>query len=162
MGRAASFEAFYTSTWEEVYRAAFLISGDREEARDLAQEAFAKAAERWGSVRAMDRPEAWMQRVVGNLALSWRRRLRVATRHNETLAPAVAPGADETLPAILVALRSLPSAQRVVVVLRYYGDLSIEETSRAVGKRSETVRSLSSQGLSRLRESLREQEVHDG
>jgi RNA polymerase sigma-70 factor (sigma-E family) len=162
MGHAASFEGFYASTWEDVFRTAFLICGDREEARDLTQEAFVRAAERWKAVERMERPEAWMQRVVANLALSWRRRLRHARRYEQSLRPGVISGEDGTVAAVVQTLRSLPPAQRVVVVLRYYADLSIEDTARAVGKRTATVRSLSSQGLTRLRAALQEQEVHDG
>ncbi|MDP9343470.1 MAG: hypothetical protein M3Q23_15540 [Actinomycetota bacterium] len=49
-------------------RGAYLITGDREEAADVAQEAFARAYERWGLVSRLDRPGAWVERVATNLA----------------------------------------------------------------------------------------------
>ena len=161
-GRSETFEAFYRRSWPVVFRAAYLISGDRETARDLAQEAFVRAFEHWRGVSTMERPEAWTYRVVSNLSLSWRRRQRLAREREPQarLGAQLEPG--ESVPEIVSALRTLPAAQRVVVVMRYYADLSIEETARALRKRPATVRSLAAQGIARLRASFAEQEVHDG
>jgi RNA polymerase sigma-70 factor, ECF subfamily len=71
---SADFEGLCESTYDRVARAAFLILGDRDEARDVAQETFARAFARWSYVRAMDNPEAWLYRVAVNLSLSWRKR----------------------------------------------------------------------------------------
>src|SRR3989442_15485108 len=69
------FERFFRSRFAQVARTAYLITGDRQEAMDLAQEGFARAFARWRSVSAAESPEAWVQRVVANLAISfWRRR----------------------------------------------------------------------------------------
>ena len=68
-----AFERLCEEEWPTVMRTAYLITGDRSEAEDLAQEAFVRAYERWSTVAALDRPQAWLQRVVVNLSLSWRR-----------------------------------------------------------------------------------------
>src|SRR2546426_11881463 len=72
--RRQAYEELCRGEYAVVYRTALLITGDREEAADLAQEAFARAYEHWRTVSELDRPAAWLQRVVGNLAISWRRR----------------------------------------------------------------------------------------
>jgi RNA polymerase sigma-70 factor (ECF subfamily) len=156
----SAFDAFYRREWPAVFRTACALTGDREVARDLAQEAFVRAFERWRSVGAMERPGGWAQRVVVNLAMSWRRSLSLA-RGPRPGGQAASHGLEETVPIVVAALRALPPAQRAVVVLRYYGDLSIEETARALGKPPGTVRSLAAQGLARLRISMKEQEVQD-
>ena len=151
----ADFESFCKEHFVSVSRTAFLITGDAEEAQDLAQEGFVRAYERWGRVSEMDRPDAWVHRVVTNLAISsWRRR-RVRSRLQ---APdPVVPEPDAPDLVLARALRELPPAQRAAVVLRYYLDWSATESAEALGKNPSTVRALTHQGLLRLRELMGEE-----
>jgi RNA polymerase sigma-70 factor (sigma-E family) len=156
-----AFEQFCREEYGAVVRTAYLITGDREEAVDVAQEAFARAYERWRTVRAMKRPGGWVQRVAANLSLSWRRRRAVRARPW----PAE-PNTEPTRftpqdPEIIQAVLSLPQAQRAAVVLRYFADQSVEEVARALGKKPGTIRALTSQGVARLRQFLPVEEVHD-
>jgi RNA polymerase sigma-70 factor (sigma-E family) len=146
------FEALCRAEYDGLVRTAFLICGDASEARDLAQETLARAFERWRSVSHHDRPGAWCQRVVVNLALSSRRRRLRATRL-PFQRDAVWPDEpmDET---VMAALRALGEQQRAVVVLRYLCDLSVADTARILGKRESTVRSIASQATDRLRVEL--------
>lgn len=158
--RTQAFERLCRDEYPSVTRTAYLITGDREEAVDIAQEALARAYERWRVVSQLDRPGAWLQRVAGNLAISWRRRQRYVSRSAleiEDRADRLAPGSDLDL---MEALQFLSPAQRAVVVLRYYADQPINQVAKALDKQPGTVRALASQGLARLRESLRE-EVDD-
>jgi RNA polymerase sigma-70 factor (ECF subfamily) len=146
-----SFEETCRRHYTEVVRVAFLVTGDREEALDVAQETFARAYERWGQVSTMENPVGWLIRVATNLSLSHR---RWSVRRAHTLP---APEADTPVlgdPSIQTALSLLTPAQRAAVVLRFYLDMSIEETARTLGKRQGTVRALTSQGVARLREQL--------
>ena len=155
--RDESFERLCRAEYPGVVRTSYLITGDREEAMDVAQEALARAYERWDVVAELDRPGAWLQRVAANLSLSWRRKRRYESRTRveeiEDRAESLAEGADLDL---MNGLRFLTPAQRAVVVLRYYGDQSVDQVARALKKRPGTVRALTSQGLSRLREFLQE------
>lgn len=158
--RTQAFERLCRDEYASVTRTAYLITGDREEAVDIAQEALARAYERWRVVSQLDRPGAWLQRVAGNLAISWRRRQRYASRSGleiEDRADRLAVGADLDL---MEALQFLSPAQRTVVVLRYYADQPIDQVAKALDKQPGTVRALASQGLARLREFLHE-EVDD-
>ena len=153
----AGFDALYETEFPNVFRTAYLMTGDREEALDLTHEAFARAYERWPSVRGASNPAAWLQRVVANLAISWHRRRRVRQRFARRLGPdvlAIEPQVPDS--ELMAALRALTSAQRAVVVLRYFGDQSIDDVAEALGKRPGTVSALTSQALARLRELLRE------
>jgi RNA polymerase sigma-70 factor (sigma-E family) len=151
--RRKGFEELCREEFSTLVRTAYLMTGDREEALDLAQEALARAYQRWNHVSGLERPGAWLQRVVANLAISWRRRQRARAR-------AVMPSRTQyDLPAtpdpeLMSALRVLPPAQRAVIVLRYYVDQSVEEVARTLNKRPGTVRALTAQGLARLRELL--------
>jgi RNA polymerase sigma-70 factor (sigma-E family) len=157
-GKLEAFDRLCRDEYASVVRTAYLITGDREEAADLAQEAFARAFERWRSVSRMDRPGGWLQRVVANLAISWRRRRRaVPSGQIEEAAVADPESTDFDL---MEALTFLTPAQRAALVLRYYADQPVDAVARALGKRPGTVRALTSQGLARLREFLN-QEAED-
>lgn len=153
MGRSVEFEDLYRSNYARVAAAAFLLIGDRDEAADLAQEAFIRAYERWRAVSRHPYPEAWLFRVVANLAISRHRRERLRARWVRTWGPAAAaaPAPEVSEPAVLAALKNLTDAQRAVVVLRYYADLSVDQVAEALGKRPGTVRALTSQAFSQLR-----------
>jgi RNA polymerase sigma-70 factor (ECF subfamily) len=161
--RRGAFERLCREEWAGLVRAAYLITGDREEAMDIAQEALARAFERWKVVSALDRPGAWLHRVAANLALSWRRRQRIRSRPQ----PVTAPGERESSPAdlpdpgLMRALGSLPMAQRAAVVLRHLVGLSIEDTAIALSKKPGTVRALTAQGMARLRTLLSGEEMND-
>ena len=156
--RRRAFEALWREEYPRVYRTAFLVTGDRQEAADVTQEAFARAYERWRTVSQADRPGAWVQRVAVNLALTWRRRQRLRHREIAVQPTAVAREPELPDPELFTALRALPPQQRAAVVLRHWADLSIEETARTLGKAPGTVKALTSQGLSKLRRTLAESE----
>jgi RNA polymerase sigma factor (sigma-70 family) len=161
--RRAAFELLWQTEYLRIVRAAYLITGDREEALDVSQEAFARAYERWRTVSRLDRPGAWVQRVAVNLAISWRRRQRIRTRKPVATGSESTVALPEPLEAeVLAALRSLSPSQRSAVVLRYYADWSIEDVARCLRKRPGTVRALSAQGLARLRATLVHEEMVNG
>jgi RNA polymerase sigma-70 factor (ECF subfamily) len=156
--RRGAFEALCRAEYAQVARTAYLITGDREEARDLAQEAFARAYERWGHVSKLERPGAWVQRVVANLAISHQRRERIRSRAARPIGRVLAGPTEPIDPALMDGLRALPPAQRAAVVLRYFADQSVHNTAKALGKREGTVRALTSQGLRALRRRLEDTE----
>jgi RNA polymerase sigma-70 factor (sigma-E family) len=157
--KQADFEALCREEYAAVVRTAWLITGDREEAVDIAQETFVRAYERWRQVAQLDRPGGWLTRVAANLALSWRRGQRVRRRAHRPL-PAPPPASDSAVdPELLRALDGLTPAQRAVIVLRYLCDLSVDDVARTLGKRPGTVRALTSQALDRLRNVLDSEEV---
>ena len=72
--QAGSFEDFFRREYRSVLGLAVALSGDRSAAEDLTQEAFTAAERKWGRIGSLDRPEAWVRRVVANKSVSrWRR-----------------------------------------------------------------------------------------
>ena len=100
-GGRPDFEDFYAAAAARIVRHALALTADMAEAEDVAQEAFARAWQRWPSVSRCDSPEAWVRRVATNLAISRWRRLRVArsaaarsaaaSLTGEQLTPAIGP-----------------------------------------------------------------------
>ena len=157
--RGAGFEEMCRAEYASVVRAAYLVTGDREEALDVAQEAFERAYARWNRVCHLDRPGAWTQHVAVNLAISWRRRQRRRAASPVEVREPAAPPPGEPDEELMAPLRALTPAQRATIVLRYYADRSVEDVARALGKRPGTVRALTAQGLARLRETVVPREV---
>jgi RNA polymerase sigma-70 factor (sigma-E family) len=137
-------------------RLAYLIIGDRERSRDVAQEAFVRVAARFRHLRFPDAFDAYLRRTVVNLCTSQFRRERLERdflqrERSRPFEPAVdAPdlGARDE---ILRALRRLPARQRAAIVLRYYEDLSEEATADAMRISVPAARSLLSRGMQTLR-----------
>jgi RNA polymerase sigma-70 factor, ECF subfamily len=122
---AAGFDDFYGATATRLVRYAYALTGNISDAQDIAQEAFARAWQRWDSVRGFDSPEAWVRRVATNLAASRFRRDRTARAAAPYLTAADVPEISPDTVALVAALRTLPERQRVVVVLHYLADLPI-------------------------------------
>lgn len=127
--------AFYADQYRRVRGSLILFTGNRGLAEELAQEAFVKTCQHWERVRQMDAPGAWVHRVAINLAISRARRQRTEQRTTSRLraerATEPAPSADER-EGIDRALAALPDQERAVVVLRYFADLSVADTARAL------------------------------
>jgi RNA polymerase sigma factor (sigma-70 family) len=154
---AVAFELLWHREYPGIVRTAYLMTGSREDAADLAQDAFAVAWRRWEKVGTLDRPGAWVQVTVGKLALNWRRRRRI---YQSTRQPGYIIGEPELAdPQLTRALRELPPAQRTVVVLRFYADQSVDQVAQGLGKRPGTVRALTSQAMTTLRAVLNDSEV---
>jgi RNA polymerase sigma-70 factor (ECF subfamily) len=125
------------------------LTGQREDAEELAQEAFCRVWQKLPTLRQPDRVVSWLYRVAHNLAVSSGRRPRPVTLPAEP--PAAGPDrADPTLD-VHRAVAELPEAFRVVVSLRHFAGLSHEEIARTLGVPAGTVRSRLSRAYDRLR-----------
>jgi RNA polymerase sigma-70 factor (ECF subfamily) len=136
-----------------------LLTGDRELARDLAQEAVVRLCRDWPRVREMRSPGGWLHRVGVNLARSRFRRLGAELRANQR---AVAGDTDDDLAlegaadrlVVRAALATLPLRQREAVVLHYYLGHPLEEVAVLLGMRTGTVKSTLHRGRAALRVAL--------
>lgn len=138
------------------FRHALFLTGNRDRAADLAQDALVRALVR----RPRDLPEAafgsWLRTVMVRLEIDHRRRIiREAAAFKRWL-PMFGREAVEDSPgepsALIAALAALPARQRACVVLRYMDDLAEEEVARTLGIRLGTVKA----HLARAREALRQ------
>ncbi|MCR6031203.1 SigE family RNA polymerase sigma factor [Nocardioides sp. zg-579] len=149
----AGFEEFVVARRGALLRTAYLLTGSHEDAEDLVQVALVKVVPHWA--RIADRPEPYVRRVLARESVSrWRRR---RWREVSTAEPpevrALGDGAGEASDRDLLrsALAALPPRQRAVIVLRYYEDLTEQQTAEALGVAVGTVKSQAREGLARLR-----------
>lgn len=136
------FEDFFRSTYPRLAQAGLLLTGDRAEAEDLAQEAMARAFERWDRVRKMESPEGYVYRTTLNLHRKRVRRAGVLDRLRLWERPRGMDPADEVEPRdqVLRILGSLSREQREALVLTGWLGLSAEEAGRVLGIDAASVR----------------------
>ncbi len=144
--RADSFEEWFRELLPLARRVAARLAV--EDPEDLVAEAFARAFVRWQQVGGLPYRDAWLLRVLTNLGFDRARRAR-------RRAPAAATvHEDDDVTARLVvrdAIGGLPRRQREAISLRYLGDMSEAEVSRALGVSRNTVK----RHLDRARSTLR-------
>ena len=146
-----SFEDFYEEQRDRLFGALCLITCDRFEAEEVAQDAFLVVWERWDRVRAMDSPAGYLYRTAMNGYRKRRRRAALAVRRAVRVAPRDdAFAAAEAHEVIRVALGSLTDRQRAALVLTELLEFSSEEAGACMGIRPVTVRVLASQGRAAL------------
>lgn len=131
---------------QRLYRLARRLSADGDEARDLVQETFLRAARRPSALPAADDEcEAWLVRVLVNLCRDQRRRRRVRLDARETLRGAMAPtpagdGAIVARITVAAALARLSPRRRAVIVLHELEDREAATIARLLGISQVTVR----------------------
>jgi len=140
-------EQVYRDERLALLRLAYLLSGSRETAEDIAQTAFTSAQARWATI---DDAGAYLRRVVVNQAKDAHRRRFRERALPEAQAVTHQPDIDETW----LELRGLPPSQRAVIVLRFYEDLSLTEIARLLDRPDGTVRSDLHRALNRLRRTM--------
>jgi RNA polymerase sigma-70 factor, ECF subfamily len=155
---ATSFEDFFEGHRRPLFGALCLVTGNRSEAEEIAQDAFLKVWERWERVAGLEDPNAYLFRTAMNLFRNRLRRASVAARK----ALALTSSADdlatiEDRDEVVRWLRPLPPRQRAAIVLTIYLDYSSDETARILGIRPSTVRALASQGRAGVRHALEDQ-----
>ena len=151
--RVGKFEDLYMAHGAEALRLAYLTTGDRVLAEDVAQEAFVRLLKRFGDLRNPDAFRAYLLRTVVNLTKSHFRKLKRERDFAQLEAghrsqDPVDIGLQDTL---WSALLQLPERQRTALVLRYCQDLSEQQAADVMQISLKALKSLVGRGLAKLR-----------
>jgi RNA polymerase sigma factor (sigma-70 family) len=143
------------------FRAAYLVTRNADDAKDVAQEAFVRAHAQLHRFRIEEPFRPWLLRIVTNLALNERRtqgrRLGLLERAGRLLSRDDAPPpealitTDEESSTVWEAINRLGSDDRLILYLRFFLELSEAEMARVIDKAPGTVKSRLSRASSRLR-----------
>ena len=153
--------ATIATLYEEQFRAfvagAYAVVGDPEAARDVVQEAFARALRDGHRFRGEGPLEAWLWRIVINVARDTARRSRFADLSADELTE-IAPLGRELSSAddLRTELRALPERQRLAVFLHYYADLPYEEVAQLLDAAPGTVAASLNAARKTLRHRIKE------
>lgn len=151
------FEHFMAARWHPLVRAAYVLTGNRQDAEDIAQTALTNAYSVWPRVRNTDDVTLYVHKILINVYRASRRRRRVrevltaAVPERRSAAAAAASEALHDRDEVAQALAQLTPRQRAVIVLRYLEDLTEAQTAAALGCSVGTVKSQSSKALAKLR-----------
>lgn len=154
MSRDAEFASLFATRVRAVRRTAYLMCGDWHRAEDLAQTAFAKLYAAWPRLRNPAAADAYLRQTLTSTYLDDSRRHWHRERATLTLPEEAASYDDDDRLVLLAALAQVPARQRACLVLRFFDDLSVEQTAAALQCSAGTVKSNTSRGLDALRRIL--------
>jgi RNA polymerase sigma factor (sigma-70 family) len=179
--REAAYITYVANKLPWLRRVAFLLCRDWHRADDLVQITVTKLYANWGRVDRLENLDGYARKVLVNSYLAeqrspWWKRVAPHGAAFETAASETAAAADggpgvagrsdlESLLDLRAALRTLAPRQRATLVLRYYDQLSVEETAHAMGCSTGNVKSQTARALATLRRTLEpdaEQDAQSG
>jgi len=156
-GRAAAFTRLADEHLDRAYRLARAILRDEAEAQDATHDAFVQAWRKWDTLRDRTRFEPWFDRILVNAC---RDRLRAPSRQTTDISVEVAlstgdhAGRTEDRAVLGHAIGGLSPDHQVVVALRYYVDLTVDDIAARLGIPTGTVQSRLHYALKRLHEAI--------
>lgn len=154
------FEALYRRELRALIALGTSLTGSRETGIDLAHEAMLRAYRGWPTVSTLDRPGAWVRRVLINLAIDTRRRRQRERRALERMTPdAHAEMADPVTERFWISVRALPERQRAAVALHYIDDMSVDDIAEVLQVAAGTVKTALFRARKTLAEAMQAEEV---
>jgi len=158
---ASKLEDAYVRHAPGALRLAYFLSGDRETARDLVQDAFVQVAGRFRHLRQPDAFDTYLRRTIVNLHTSRLRRLKVErsslAREATYPMPVTVEEGHDVRDEMWQAILGLPPRQRAAVVLRYYEDLSERQAAEVLRCSVGALNQLVARAMANLRTSIGEE-----
>jgi RNA polymerase sigma-70 factor (sigma-E family) len=154
-GENAGLAELYVAHAQGAMRLAYMLTGQRDLAEDLVQDAFVRLAGRFVHLRRPEAFEAYLRRMIVNQFLSHLRRRKLERAYLERagrdLRSAATPADPGERDEMWRALLQLPERQRAALVLRYYEDLSEQDAATVLRCSRPALKSLVARGMETLR-----------
>jgi RNA polymerase sigma-70 factor (ECF subfamily) len=139
-------EAVFATSYRRLVVQMYGVTGNAGEAEDLVQEAFVRAYAARSRFARVDNPEAWLRTTAINLYRNrWRKMRNFARVKDKITGPPDLPVLEEHLE-VVDALRRIPENLRVVLVLHYLADRTVDQIAGELGIAEGTVKSRLSRG----------------
>lgn len=150
-------QALCSSMRPQLLNFLYYYTGDREAAEDLTQDTLLRVCGNWRRVNQADDSYRYVFRIAVNLVKSLRRRRRLEAQRKPEQVPDESDFTDglERARVVRTALRQLKPNERLVILLRFYADLSVGQTSEILGIPEGTVKTITRRSLVKLRTSLK-------
>jgi RNA polymerase sigma-70 factor, ECF subfamily len=148
----ARFDTFFEEEHERLFKALYFVTGQRQDAEELMQDAFLRLWERWDQIERIEDPTGYLFRVALNGFRMRRRRAAIAVRRVLPTADVRDVFADAEMRAdVRSLLLGLTPRQRAALLLVDLLGYPSEQAGSILGVRASTVRALASQGRRALR-----------
>ena len=160
-GESLAWTALMHQHQEPIFRYAYLLIGDADEAEDIAQETFIRAYRALGRFDLQRPMRPWLLRIAANLASNRRRSLgrylgalQRAFQQERPAQKGVEEQSRQSSRAreVWEAIRQLKASDARVIYLRYFLELSVEEAAQAMDVPEGTVKSRLHRASERLRQ----------
>jgi RNA polymerase sigma-70 factor (ECF subfamily) len=169
-GDGAAFDRLVGLFGHRIFGFLYRMSGSRSDAEDMTQEVFVRLVRTLGTYKHDGRFESWLFRIAANLARDRIRRLQRTPKHLSAVGDesdditgsagrtATSEPADEKMirreqvGELQQAMAMLPDAEREVIMLRHFSQMSFKEIAEATGTPLGTALARGHRGLARLRE----------
>lgn len=155
MERDEQFTRFAVEAYPRLVRLAYVMSGDSDRAKDLTQETLTRVYVAWPRIHNLNQPFGYARATMINLNRDWGRRrstrseISVADIPEQHAPPA---GVEITnTQALRDTVRALDSRERTAIVLRYYEDLTEQESAELMGCSVAAIKSLTHRAMTKLR-----------
>jgi RNA polymerase sigma-70 factor (sigma-E family) len=151
------FEELVRRNTSRLRRFAFLLTGNWHDAEDLLQNAFLNAYRSAERLCRVECPDAYLRQIVVHAYIDQVRKRRVSEYVTDTV-PEFAAQKDDNDEKWVVraALARVPRSQREILVLRFYADMSVQQTAATLGCSTGNVKSQTSRGLAALERHLQD------
>ena len=152
-----AYDRLFATEFPHIVRAAYLVTGDRDAAQEVAQDAFGQLFVHWRKVKGYERPGAWVRRVAIRQAVKQRNRERkvsVGSGDVIDLTQSNEPDVPRHLD-LIDALGHLSHQQRAAIVLHYYEDQPVRDVAATLKCSEATAKVHLHRGRTRLAGILR-------
>jgi RNA polymerase sigma-70 factor (sigma-E family) len=154
--RDAEYSEYVTARLSSLRRLAAALCDDWQRADDLVQATLVKLYVHWGRAQSVSHPDAYARAIlvrefIQDRRSNWVRRVSLSSRVADS--PAAVMDHDAVLD-LRAAVATLPARQRATLVLRFYCDLSIDQSAVVLGCSAGTVKSQTARGLEAVRLAL--------
>jgi RNA polymerase sigma-70 factor (sigma-E family) len=143
-------EEFVRRSRPRLLRAARLLSGSWTSGEDLLQEAYSRTWQKWGQFDSDRAGEAYVLKAMARLHVKSSRRHWRGEIPTDSIETAALEQDVDTAMTVRVALGKLPPRQRLVVIYRFYLDMSVDETAEAMSSAAGTVKSQTARAVAKL------------
>jgi RNA polymerase sigma-70 factor, ECF subfamily len=148
----ARFDTFFLEEHDRLFKALYFVTGSRQDAEELMQEAFMKLWERWDTIDSIDDPTGYLFRIALNGFRMRRRRAAVAVRKTVPVPESRDAFVEAEMRAdVRTLLLTLTPRQRAALLLVDLLGYPSEQAARIMRVRPSTVRALATKGRRALR-----------
>jgi RNA polymerase sigma-70 factor (ECF subfamily) len=160
-GSNADFERLYVASYRKILGTVTGILGDRPASEDCTQDAFERAFKKWDTWQPIAPPEAWVNRIAINAAISYKRKMRlreVGELIRRIGRPGLGPDPQQQVGRLdlVDALAQLPPKQAAAIILRHAHGYTNRAIGQAFGVPERTIASRLRVAKAQLRVKLRD------